>query len=165
MKDITIRNARLEDRVRLNEIFARANAEHYEMRPDLYRPVDTTIPKLKYSLAIIARDVFGHQPVSLQVADDHGMIVGAVYVESISRSKLSWSAFEKEAYLDNVVVMPGWRRQGIGTVLLKAAQKWAEETGHTHMWGKIIDENEASLGLFEKAGFIKDSSNVGLHLK
>ncbi len=159
-----IRNARYEDHYRLNEIFAHGNAVHNDMRPDLYRSVKVTVPKFKYSLAIIARDVFGHKPVSLQVADDHGIIVGAVYVESISRGKLSWSAFEKEAYLDNVVVIPGWRHRGIGTALLNAAQRWAKETGHEHMWGKILDVNEASLGLFKKAGFTKDSSIVGLHL-
>lgn len=164
MRGIIIRDAELKDRIQLNEIFAIANAEHNEMRPDLYRQVKITIPKLKYSLAIIARNLFGHEPVSLQVADHRGTIVGAVFVQSLSRSDLSWSAFQKEAYLDNVVVLPEYRRRGIGSALLDAAQEWAEETGHEHMWGKILDVNEASLGFFKKAGFTKDSSIVGLDL-
>lgn len=134
------------------------------MRPDLYRRVDIAIPQSKYRLAITARNLFGYQPVSLQVAEHAGCIVGAVFVQLPSRSKLSWSAFEKEAYLDNVVVVPDYRRQGIGSALLRAAQSWSKETGHTHMWGKIVNKNDPSLALFRKAGFTADSTNVGCHL-
>lgn len=164
-KNVLIRNADYRDYKSLCEIFAQANAEHCKMRPDLYRGVEVAIPPLKYRLAIWARNAFGHQPVSLQVAEHEGRNVGAVFVQSLSRSNLSWSAFEKEAYLDNVVVVPDFRRQGIGSALLKSAQDWAKSTGHTHMWGKIINKNDASLALFEKAGFSADSSNVGRHLK
>ena len=134
------------------------------MRPDLYRPVKIVIPKNKYRLAIIARDVFGYQPVSLQVAEHAGDVIGAVFVQSLSRSPLSWSKFEKEAYLDNVAVLPNYRKHGIGSALLQAAQEWAKQTGHTHMWGKIVIQNEISRAFFKKAGFTDDCAIVGLSL-
>ncbi len=162
--DILIRNAGYKDYKSLCEIFAQANAEHCDMRPDLYRPVEIAIPQSKYRLAIAARNLFGYQPVSLQVAEHEGRVVGAVFVQSLSRSHLSWSAFEKEAYLDNVVVIPGYRRRGIGSALLRAAQNWSKESGHTHMWGKIVNQNEPSLAFFKKAGFSADATNVGCHL-
>lgn len=162
--DVIIRNAEYKDYKGLCEIFAQANAEHCEMRPDLYRKVDIAIPQPKYRLAITARNLFGYQPVSLQVAEHAGRIVGAVFIQSLSRSPLSWSAFEKEAYLDNIVVVPNYRRQGIGSALLNSARHWAKETGHTHMWGKIVNKNDPSLALFQKAGFATDSTNVGCHL-
>lgn len=163
-KDILIKDADYKDYKSLCEIFAQANTEHCEMRPDLYRPVAIAIPQSKYCLAITAKNLFGYQPVLLQFAKHEGRIVGAIFVQSLSRSKLSWSAFEKEAYLDNVVVVPDYRRQGIGSTLLRAAQSWSKKTGHTYMWGKIVNKNHASLALFKKAGFTADSSNVGCHL-
>lgn len=164
LENIVIRNADYSDYQSLCDIFAQANAEHCQMRPDLYRKVDISIPRSKFCLAVLARNVFGYQPVSLQVAEHKGRNVGAVFVQSLPRNPLSWSVFEKEAYLDNVVTIPGYRKQGIGTLLLKAAQEWAKDTGHTHMWGKILDQNEASLTLFKNAGFSSDSTNVGRHL-
>ena len=134
------------------------------MRPDLYRPVNAAVPRWKYSLSLLARDFFQIEPVSLQIAERNSQTIGAVFVQSIPRNKLSWSVFEKEAYLDNIVVKAEFRRQGIGTALLAAAQQWAKKTGHTHLWGKIITENGPSLSMFEKAGFTVDSKTVGLHL-
>lgn len=163
-KDIVIRNANHSDYKSLCEIFAQANAEHCEMRPDLYRSPAIQIPRLKYHLAIFARNLFGYQPASLHVAEHHGKNVGVVFVQSMARSALSWSKFEKEAYLDNIVVVTDFRRQGIGSALLEAAQKWARNSGHAHMWGKILHHNDASFALFKKSGFSVDSSNVGCHL-
>lgn len=134
------------------------------MRPDLYRPVTIAVPKLKYNAALVLRDVFKYEPVSLQVAEIDGKNVGAVFAQSLSRSQLSWSAFEKDAYLDNIVVLKEYRRQGIGMQLLDAATDWARKTGHSHMWGKIITDNKTSLAFFAQAGFSADSQNVGMHL-
>lgn len=165
MRDgIHIRNAKWQDYKSLCEIFSQANAEHCQMRPDLYRKVEITIPQSKYRLGIVLRDLFGYQPISLQVAECERRIVGGIFIQSLARSNLSWSAFEKEAYLDNVVVIPNYRRQGIATALLKAAKDWSRETGHTHIWGKIIHQNDPSFALFAKAGFTGDSTNVGYHL-
>lgn len=163
-RDILIRDAVHTDYKSLCNMFAEANKEHRAARPDLYRRVDVPIPPLKFHLALLAKSLFGYQPVSLQVAVCEGKNVGAVFVQSLSRSRLSWSAFEKEAYIDNIVVAPAYRRQGIGSALLNAAQEWAKATGHSHAWGKVINSNHASIGMVRKAGFEADSTNFGRHL-
>ncbi|MCE7885972.1 MAG: GNAT family N-acetyltransferase [Alphaproteobacteria bacterium PRO2] len=159
-----VRNATSKDYESLCALFAKANFEHLKMRPDLYRPVKICIPEFKFQAALFLRDKFNYQPVMLKVAELDNEVIGSVFVQSLSRSTLSWSAFEKEAYLDNIVVDENHRRQGIGTALLRAAKTWTRETGHYHMWGKILDANNASLAFFKKANFTADSTNVGMHI-
>jgi GNAT superfamily N-acetyltransferase len=161
--NITIRNAKFKDYKSICEMFAQANAEHCEMRPDFYRKMTKPITRWKYSLMLAAR-FLGHKRFSLQVAKQEGRNVGAVFVEYTKRSGLSWSAYKKEACLDNIVVVPDFRRKGVGTQLLENAKDVAIARGYPHMWGKIINENKTSLAFFEKAGFIADSTNVGLSL-
>ena len=161
---LIIRNAERTDYAFLNGIFKMANREHVAMRPDLYRPVDVAVPRAKFMIGITLRDLFNMQPVSLQIAELDKQKVGAVFVEAVGRSVLSWSKFPTEANLENVVVLPEFRRRGIGTKLIDAAKDWAQVNGHKHMHAKIINGNAASTAMFEKAGFQRDSSYFGINL-
>ncbi|HEY8963257.1 MAG TPA: GNAT family N-acetyltransferase [Alphaproteobacteria bacterium] len=161
---LKIRNASYGDYSFISDLFRQANAEHVAMRPDLYRKVDVIVPQNKFRLAIAARDLFGYQPVSLQVAEIDGQKVGAVFVQSMPRSALSWSIHQKEAYVDNIAVIPEFRQQGVATKLADAAKAWAKATGHTFIYGKIITANEASLRFAEKMGVRTNSVNVGIRL-
>lgn len=162
--NVKIRQANYRDYRSLCEVFASVNRTHVELRSDLYREVPVAIPKWKYCLAVFARDIIGYQPVSLLVAECEGRILGAVFVQSISRGALSWSAFPKEAYLDNIVVVEDSRRQGIGRALLNAALDWANDTGHKHIWAKVVENNEPSKEMFREAGFRSDCVILGRHL-
>ncbi len=156
--------ARLSDYPFMCEAFAQANKEHLEMRPDLYRPVHKAATRTQFNLAVVAR-LLGHQPVTIQIAEVDGVQAGIVFAESLTRSKLSWSLFEKEACLENVIVLPEFRRQGIGSALVESAIDWAIDTGHTHMNGNILQVNERSKAMFAKLGFTDDKRTVGLFLQ
>lgn len=161
---LSIRNAQLKDYDALCALFARSNEEHRAMAPGQYRTVKAVIPRSKYRLAILARDLFGVQPVSLQIAEGAGTIIGAVVIMSEPRSALSWSAFDKQAYIDHVVVAPHFRRYGVGTDLVEAGEQWAKHTGHQYIWAKIASANAPSRRMFEKSGYALDNVHVGKNL-
>ena len=164
MQNVKIRNAQFRDYQSLSGIFRLANALHVELRPDLYREVQKPIPKKLFLLGVLARDYLHYEPELLKVAECDGQVVGAVHVESKYRTRLSWSAFPSEAYLDNICVLPEFRQKGIGSLLLKDAQIWSRNKGHQHMWAKILPENETSLAFFKNASFKTDGINMGLRL-
>ena len=165
MPGIIVRDAKLSDYGFLMNVFASVNADHLAMRPDLYRKVDLSIPKWKFEALIKGQQLGGFKDRLCNIAEKDGERLGAVFAWSNKRSKLSWSTFPKTAYLDNIIVLPEYRRQGVGTALLQAAKEWAKDTGHAYMDAKILVENDTSLKLFQSAGFRADSTNVGIHLK
>jgi ribosomal-protein-alanine N-acetyltransferase len=55
--------------------------------------------------------------------------------------------------LENIVVAPAARRQGVGQRLLGALLTKARETGSRELFLEVRESNAAARGLYEKAGF------------
>jgi len=55
---------------------------------------------------------------------------------------------------DSVYVKDGWRGKGVGGLLLDALLERARERGHHSMIARIIADNDASLRLHERHGFV-----------
>jgi GNAT superfamily N-acetyltransferase len=60
---------------------------------------------------------------------------------------------ERYVYLVEVMVHPEFRRKGVATKLLLEAEKSAREIGSDHMYGYILEQNNASRALCEKLGY------------
>ena len=56
---------------------------------------------------------------------------------------------------DSVYVKDGWRGKGVGGLLLDALLERARERGHHSMIARIIADNDASLRLHERHGFVR----------
>ncbi|HOO52521.1 MAG TPA: GNAT family N-acetyltransferase [Alphaproteobacteria bacterium] len=148
-----IRDAKLSDYKSLCQIFALCNQLHCNLRPDYYREVNPIISRKDFILAVIAQNFeSGRNRVTLKLAESEGSIVGAAFAVSVSRRPLGWSIHTKEACIDNIVVLPRYRRQGVGRSLLDAVQDWAKASGHEYLFGKIVDSNTESKAFFSDAG-------------
>ena len=64
----------------------------------------------------------------------------------------------KEAYIDDLIVVEKYRRQGIATKLVEECISWAGKKGVSLFTCKIWEFNEAPAKLFEKFGFRRDYS-------
>src|SRR5436309_3541972 len=56
---------------------------------------------------------------------------------------------------DSVYVKDGWRGKGVGGLVLDALLERARERGHHSMIARIIADNDASLRLHERHGFVR----------
>lgn len=65
----------------------------------------------------------------------------------------------RKGWINRVAVLPEYRRQGIGTQLVKAAEKALKKRGAAVIGVLIFETNTPSLHLFQKMGYVT-SNNI-----
>ena len=63
---------------------------------------------------------------------------------------------EKVAYLANITVSENVQGQGVGLMLLNAAEGWARENGFSQLTLHVFEENAHAKKVYEEFGFSKD---------
>ena len=100
------------------------------------------------------RSVRRHPDAALLVAELDGQIVGRL---SLSRDPHPSSAHVADFGL---TVAAPYRRRGVGTALLAGADDWAREQGVGKLELHVFPHNEAAIGLYEKAGYVREGYRV-----
>jgi len=94
-----------------------------------------------------SREAFAQQLGAGQIVlglEESGELIGCVVVTSDTR----------KGWINRLAIDPDQRRIGYGMRLVRAAEDAMRELGLT-VWAALIEDwNEASLGLFEKAGYV-----------
>lgn len=80
------------------------------------------------------------------VADEEGEIRG--YLD------MTVQAWHQTGWVNNLVVAKGYRRQGIGTALMKAALRWAEERNLRTIMLETQTKNYPAICFYQKHGFV-----------
>jgi RimJ/RimL family protein N-acetyltransferase len=88
-----------------------------------------------------------HAYAAVLVAEVDGRVVGRL---SIGRD--SHPASEHVADV-GLMVADGYRRRGIGSALMEAAEAWGREVGVRKIELHVFPHNEAALGLYEHLGY------------
>jgi RimJ/RimL family protein N-acetyltransferase len=91
-----------------------------------------------------------HTDAAVFVAEEHGAVVGRL---SISRD--AHPASEHVADL-GLMVAREFRRRGIGTALMQAAERWARRQGVRKLELHVFPHNEAAIALYEGLGYAKE---------
>ncbi|MBO7471748.1 MAG: GNAT family N-acetyltransferase [Bacteroidaceae bacterium] len=74
----------------------------------------------------------------------------------IATSRL-YAIDESNVMLGRVVVLPEYRNKGIGTLVVKEAEKWAKELGfHT----AVVESRDNKMPFYEKMGYVADYSKI-----
>lgn len=85
------------------------------------------------------------------VTDLDGLILCNIYVEQVDKMPRPGRLAGSLGYVTNVYTRPEWRRQGIGSALLRQVQKWArEETGLELL---VLWSAHDSVEFYRRAGF------------
>lgn len=101
------------------------------------------------------------------VADDGGKAIGWVVVHLKFRDDQDWDPdpdggkkFQEgvNAYVENIEVTPRARSTGVGTKLLEAAQVEAKSRGKKYLWLHTNENNAMAHKVFERLGWVHDSS-------
>ena len=82
--------------------------------------------------------------------------INLVVTQKVTRQIVGYiclAVIADEGHIDNVLVSPKYRREGIGEGLLKAAMRRADERGACDYTLEVRVGNTAARMLYEKAGF------------
>jgi GNAT superfamily N-acetyltransferase len=88
-------------------------------------------------LLAVATEIVGLATVRLQSAPDL-----AVFIPQ------DWGV------IDDIVVLPSWRRQGIGARLVRAAENWARDRGAAWVELGVYDFNTEARAFYEALGYL-----------
>jgi len=141
-----IRNLRESDYGQVIELYAQLDGFHAEARPDcfVHRQKDQIYPK----------DAFVHNlsyPGGLELgAFDGDLLVGIVratlWEESVMRKDL------KTVCLDDIYVLPAYRRRGIAARLFAEVEAWSREQGAIRLELHSWDFNKGAIAMYESMG-------------
>ncbi len=98
------------------------------------RPSDTG----RAVLALLSRD-----PDALILAEHDGMLIGSIIA--------GWDGWRCHLY--RLAVRPGWRRQGVGSALLAAAENRLTAMGATRIDAMVLDTNDLGQNLWQARGY------------
>ena len=88
------------------------------------------------------------------VATDGNEILGSVRSE-LETERNPLYRHEKALYIDDIAIATEYRRKGVGGVLVAACVDYANDNGIQVLQAMIYDWNCPSIGLFERAGFVR----------
>lgn len=60
---------------------------------------------------------------------------------------------EESATIGRVVVLPEYRNKGLGSMVIKEAEKWIRELGYKKI---VIDSRDVAVKFYEKLGYVAD---------
>ena len=61
----------------------------------------------------------------------------------------------EQAGVDRIVVLPEYRHQGLGTLVVQEAEKWAKELGFTTA---VLESRDNKTHFYETMGYVADYS-------
>jgi len=146
---LVIRPARMADAAILRDLHLVTFREHAErearfaMRPFL----DPFLADLAAPPAPL-RQILSMRRRSVLVAEVSGRVAGYLAATDTIPPFRSSSVF-----INDISIAPNWRRRGIGTALLRAAEARAAAQGHRFAATGVWPRNAASLAMFEAAGY------------
>jgi RimJ/RimL family protein N-acetyltransferase len=96
------------------------------------------------------RSVRRHRHAAVFVAETNGTIIGRL---SVSRDPHPASEHVADVGL---MVAAGHRRQGAGTALMEAAERWARSVGVRKLELHVFPHNQPAIALYERLGYERE---------
>ena len=100
-------------------------------------------PGISYSLAELA-EFIEHPHSRTWVAEDEGHTVGFL---------IAHREPNKIGHIVTIDVVEGWRRQGVGTLLMDAAEEWARKQGLVGMYLETAEDNFRAQSFYRERGY------------
>lgn len=141
-----IRKALPADPAALATIGVHVQDLHHRHRPDWFRPADATASLPVYTTLL------GDPAVTAFIAEDDGQAVGYVIARVVERPEtpLTWGGTLVD--IDQICVLPGARRHGVGSKLVRAVRTLASEVGADWLHLTVWDFNREAQDFFRAAG-------------
>lgn len=145
--DITVRVAREEDLLRINELRKEVNDLHVEGKPDTFKPGFP--PELRDYIFEIFRDP-GKKIVAAEL---NGKICGFAVLNHIVRPETPFMYVRDFLDVDEFGVDHEFRRQGVAAAMICFIRDYAKAQGFRKLELNMWEFNRGALAFYEAAGF------------
>lgn len=153
MMDIVIRPARMDDHGGIESIMKQVQQLHVELRPDIYRSVDTVLP------AEALREEIGNG--CFFVADADGKLAGVL--EIVYRRVRSPHQVPRDVvFVETMAVDEAYRGMGIGRAFFDFLRQLKAEKGLDGIELQVNARNTQAMEMYSKYGFTPKSVNMEL---
>lgn len=146
LKNIQIRNMILQDYEKILEMLNDLHVEHVSHRPDIYLPSQEAISHKEFSEIVCSSEYIARVAVSEQ--EIVGFAVGKV--KMTPEDPLIKS--HKTVYIDEIYVLPAFRKNKVGKELLSCLEAVADEINADRIDLNVWSFNKDAINFYEKVG-------------
>lgn len=147
MNEPVIREAKLDDRVALDELFREELRYNMNLMPKMFRMPDTVVSEAWLESIIEDGDIF------LTVAECSGTIVGAILYRIREGPDDVILRKRRFGYVEEMIVEESSRGKGIGKALMDHAIERLKTIDIVEIELDVWDKNDLGLRFYEKNGF------------
>jgi len=154
----TLHQATEKDYAVLCELYAEGDVFHAEGEPEVFRRIagpSRTQQEIRKAL---------EEGVVL-VAEREGQAVGLVHAQLVHTPDYPMMVPRTYVPIDSLAVKVGYRRQGVGMLLMQAAESWARELGIDTIELSVREFNREAIGLYEGLGYETASRRMWKRLR
>lgn len=147
--NFSIREATAYDFTCIDELFRQGDDLHHAGVPTVFKRPSTPARSSDFYQAWLDRP----SEVVAFVAEDGDEIIGVLH--AYIRQPPNFPLFRHRHYLqiDSMVMHEAYRHQGIGSMLLSAAETWALERGLDRVELNVFDFNRDAVDFYKNRGF------------
>jgi ribonuclease HI/GNAT superfamily N-acetyltransferase len=143
-----VRPASMKDMDGMNRVWAEVEEQHASALPSVFRRVANPARDRGYVAAILA-----DSNSAIFVAELKNAIVGLVQVMLQEAPDVPYMVPRRFAKVSDLVVAKSYRQNGVGSLLLAEAEKWAKNKRAESLELNVYEFNSAARGFYENLGF------------
>jgi diamine N-acetyltransferase len=143
----TIRSATASDHEAVCALFSQVDELHRVHLPWRFRTPPTEPRSASYFESLVSG------PDTTVLVAEAGRVVGVATVEIKRSSEFAVFVPTKWGWLDALAVDEAWHRRGIGSALVRAAERWAAARDARWLELGVYDFNETARRFYEAAGY------------
>jgi GNAT superfamily N-acetyltransferase len=148
---LLIRGARPADVPALAEIYLSLARHHAALDPAAYRVPERAAVHARFAAELEAAE---EEDLHL-VAEVDGVVVGQLDAIGGRRRSPGSMRVPRASASIGIAVLDGWRGQGIGTALMRAAEDWARLRGLDVLDLDVATPNDDGRRLYERLGYVR----------
>jgi len=153
-EDCVIRRASPADYEATCALFDELDALHREQLPWLFRAPAERPRSQDYFDELLSSD---RTSILLAAASS---IVGLATVRLQSAPDFAVFVPQRWGVIDDIMVLPSWRRRGIGARLARAAENWASDGGAAWLELGVYEFNTEARAFYEALGYVPVSTKL-----
>ena len=142
---LNIRQACIEDISVIKKLQFQLNEYHQANLPDDFLSPEEIEQKIDL------HKIIESEKSIVLIAESNEQLVGYIFGELWDRK--SWTLKQRKiASIEQIIVEPNFRSQGVGLKLIEAFEDNAISKGGEELWLEVYSFNESALSLYRKAG-------------
>lgn len=144
-----VRSATLGDYREMCGLLAEVDELHRSNLPWMFKE-----PALEPRPVQFFEQLLGSSDSAVLVADSGARLIGVAAV--LMRSSPDFAVFVRQSWavLDNIAVATSWRRRGVGTALIRDAERWAEARGAHWLELGVYEFNDDARAFYRALGYL-----------